>query len=212
MRSICIVVLLSSVFLGTLYAEESPKFKTVILPDAIRFVQNISEDKQVGTMIFDNFLLGTGTGKVILPSSDVKRFSYVLQPESTNEAVVTQHFRGFVAVQGTASAALLIQSGGNSTLVDLSAAIKSAKTGGKSPQDDLHQQARKTAAEQGFTVSGRPEKANDYFVEVKTKVAAGKPLQTTILLLVDRLKEDDGSGAVLFVDSVDFRVEGEKSK
>ena len=61
-------------------------------------------------------------------------------------------------------------------------------------------------AEDGFTVDGRPKTSDDFFVEVRRSVATGKALQTTVSLLVDRLPGDDGSGAVLYVDSIDFEV------
>jgi hypothetical protein len=48
--------------------------------------------------------------------------------------------------------------------------------------------------------------SEDYVVEIRSRVPAGQPLQTTVLLLVDRLPGDDGSGALLTVDAIDFEV------
>jgi len=50
-------------FGGIAHSQEGPKFKPVILPDAIHYVQNFSEDKLVGAMVFDNFVITTEIGR-----------------------------------------------------------------------------------------------------------------------------------------------------
>ena len=187
-------------------AEGPPKFKTEILTDAVRFVQGFSEDKQACTMIFDNFIIATEIGKGSSPSVVDKSFTYVTQPESDKEVQVVQHVRGFVSTQGNASASLVIHAGGKTTVVDLSKAIKAAKTPDKPAHESLREKVKKSATDAGFTVDGRPEKSDNFFVEIKSRVPAGKPLQTTCQLLVDRLPGEDGSGSVLQIDTIDFEV------
>lgn len=194
-----------------LVAQDAPTFKTVIIPDSIRFVQAFSVDKQVGAMIFDNFVTGTETGRGGLPSVETKKFTYVLCPVSTKEVSVVQQIRGYVSTQGSGSVALVIHAGGETMLVDLTKAIAAAGKGEK-PSSETHKKAQLLFKDSGLTVSARPKESNDFFIEFQRKVPAGVPLQTTVGVLVDRLPGDDGSGATLHVDSIDFQVTAAKGK
>lgn len=127
-------------------AEDAPKFKTVILPDAIRFVQAFSEDKQAGTMIFDNFVVGTEIGRGTLPSVATKKLTYVLHPESAKEVCVTQDIRGFVSTQASGSATLIVHAGGKTTVVDLKKATSDAKATSRKAKSELRQLAQKVAS------------------------------------------------------------------
>ena len=205
------VVLFMMTLVTRLSAEDAPTFKTVIIPDSIRFVQAFSQDKQVGTMIFDNFGVGTEIGRGRLPSVETIKFTYVLTPVSKSEVSVTQQIRGFVSTQGSGSASLVIHSAGETTLVDLSKAIAAAGRGEKS-LTQTHKEAKILFDDSGLTVSGRPTESKDFLVEFHRKVGAGIPLQTTVGVLVDRLPGDDGSSAMMQVDSVDFHVTAVKAK
>ena len=193
-------------------SADEPTFKTVIRPDSIRFAQVFSVDKKVGAMVFDNFVAATEIGRGSLPSVQTKTLTYALEPVSDKGVEVVQQIRGFVNSQGSGSASLVIHSGGETTLVDLAKAIAASKAGGKANQNTLHEAARKKGTDDGFTVDGRPKTSDEFFVEVRRSVATGKALQTTVSLLVDRLPGDDGSGAVLYIDSIDFEVVPAKVK
>lgn len=187
-------------------AEDGPTFEHVIPTDSVQFVKVFSTDSQTGAMLFDNLLIDTEIGRATVPSVGTKKFVYVLQPKHDKEVSVTQMIRGFVSTQGSGSAALIVHAGGITTTVDLSKAIEAAKNGGKRVNEELWKQAQTLAKEQGFTDDPRPDKSDDFLVEIKSHVPAGQPLQTTILLLVDRLPGEDGSGALLVIDSIDFVV------
>ncbi|HND54587.1 MAG TPA: hypothetical protein PLV92_19380, partial [Pirellulaceae bacterium] len=134
--------------------SQPPKFKTVVLPDAIRFVQAFSEDRQAGTLIFDNFVAGTAAGRGSLPGAELKKFTYVLQPDADKTARVRQVIRGYVSTVGSGSAALVVHSGGTTTLVDLAKAIKAAKSSKNAPAKSVEAtraQARAAAATLGFS-------------------------------------------------------------
>ena len=190
-------------------AEDGPVFKHVIPTDAPQFARAFSADSRVGAMIFDNLFIDTEIGRGTLPSVRTKQFSYVLQPKSDKEVSVVQNIRGFVSTQGSGNAVLLINANGKPSTVDWKKAIQDAKVPPSPRFKELEKTARKEASELGFT-DDRPAKFDDFFVEIKSPVPIGKPLQTTLVLLVDRLTGDDGSGAMIVIDSIDFEVLPEK--
>ncbi|HTN76154.1 MAG TPA: hypothetical protein VL096_12945, partial [Pirellulaceae bacterium] len=108
-------------------AQGEAKFKPVVLPDSIRFVQAFSPDHQAGTMLFDNYVLATELGKGTMPDAKVKSFTYCLQPEVTKEMAVKHVVRGYASTQGKASAAMIVHAGGQTHLVDLKAPSRTAK-------------------------------------------------------------------------------------
>lgn len=187
-------------------AQNAPKFKTVIMPDAVRFVDVFSEDKQVCSMLFDNLILGTGAGIAALPNAEIKKFTYAVRPETEGEACVVQHIRGYVSTQGKASAMMVVHAGGKTTLIDFAKAIQADKENTISAdRKQLREKAKTLAKSQGLTVDGRPKKSDNFFVEIKTHVSPGEQLQTSLVLLVDRPPTAE-SGAAIHVDSVDFGI------
>ena len=196
---------------GFVYSQDGPKLKPVILPDSIRFVQHFTDDRLVGTMIFDNFVTDTEIGRGSLPSVASKKLTYALQTESTGDATVKQIFRGFIATQGSGSAALVVHAGGKSTLVDWDKAIADAKATPRKADSKEWKAAVQRAQEEGLTVGDRPERADDFLLVIDTPVAAGKPLQTHIFMLVDRLVGNDDGAAHVSVDSIDFVISPDKS-
>lgn len=201
------VVFAIALFCRPSVADDAPKFKNVILPDAVHYAQLFSADSRVGTMIFDNFVVATESGKASLPSVATKKFTYVLFPDSTTDVCVRTLIRGFVSTNGSGSASLLIHAGGKSHLIDLPKAIAEAKAGTQTPKGEHHQRALKAARDQGMKVGRAPQQLGDDFLHVLCiRVPVGKPLQVTCNLLVDRLTGDDNSGALLTIDSIDFEA------
>lgn len=184
-----------------------PTFKPIITPDSVRFASIFSEDKHVGAMIFDNLLIDTPVGRPTLPCADTKTFSHVLTIESEEDCEVEFQVRGYVSTTGTASAALLIQSGGFSKLVDLEQAIKEANGTSmkRDPQEEAQIEAAAKANQIDLTPPGR---SDDFMVCISRRVPKGTgKLQTTLVLLVDRLDDEgDVSGALLAIDSIDFEI------
>jgi hypothetical protein len=187
-------------------AEDAPKLKHTIPTDAVQFVTAFSPDSQAVTMIFSNLLIDTEIGRGTLPSVQTNKFTYVLQPESSKEVYVTQDIRGFVSISGSGSASLVIHSGGKTTVVDLKKAIEEARGGAKKATSETHGKALNAAREKGFTSGEAPEEGHNFFTRIETSVPAGRPLQTTVFLLVDRLTGDDGSEGLLTVDAIDAEV------
>lgn len=106
---------------------DGPKFTKSIPTDAIRFVAITSEDGQASTMIFDNFLIETGAGNPSVPDVETRTFTYVREIESTKDCLVEQDFRGFVAREGNASAAMIVHSDLRQQLLIQSKRLKTQK-------------------------------------------------------------------------------------
>jgi hypothetical protein len=188
--------------------QEDVKFKPVVLPDAIRFVTAFSQDSQAATMIFDNFTVSTRADKGELPDTTIKSFTFCLQPEIAKKAVVEYTVRGYSSTQGTASATAIIHAAGKTTVVKLGSEAKKNKTS-KKEDGALNEQARKLAKDQGFALDEPPSTSDDYQATFNTDAMPGKPLQITIILLVDRLPGDESGGALLTVDTIDFEISKE---
>jgi hypothetical protein len=202
-----VVYLLLLATSGATPAEDAPKLKHAIPTDAVQFVTAFSPDSQAVTIAFGNLLIGTESGtRVRLPSVQTNKFTYVLQPESSKEVYVTQDIRGFVTTSGSGSASLVIHSGGKTSVVDLKKAIEEARGGAKKATSETHGKALNAAREKGFTSGEAPEEGHNFFTRIETRVPAGRPLQTTVFLLVDRLTGDDGSEGLLTVDTIDAEV------
>ena len=191
-------------------AHEGPTFKKSIPTESVRFVCAFSTDSRVGTMLFENLIVGTELGRGDLPSVHTKQFSYVLQPENKDEVNVVQIVRGFVNTQGSGNASLMIHTGGRAVVVDWKKAIAAAK----GAVDPKFTELKKTIRDKDMkaaVASNATEKFDDFMIELKRQVPLGKPLQTTFVLLVDRLTDDDGSGAMIAIDSIDFEVMPKKA-
>jgi hypothetical protein len=193
------------VFSAPLAAQEPPKFKPVILPSVIRFVQAFSQDRQACTMLFDNFTLATEAGRGSLPSAKTKHFTYVLQPEVTSAASVRHDIRGFFWRQGGANATLVVHAGGETTVVDLDKAAQDGKIKPNAAGSSSRDEASKLAKQLGLEGTKRPDRSSDFFASVETKVSPGKPLEISLLLLVDRPTSED-AGSLLIIDSIDFEI------
>lgn len=185
---------------------DGPKFTKSIPTDAIRFVAATSEGGQASTMIFDNFLIETGVGNPSVPDVVTRTFTYVREIESTEDCLVEQDFRGFVAREGNASAAMIVHSGSQTAVVDLVKAIEDAKDCAVNKDFPTRKQAEQAAAEEGLKDSERVGEFDDFIVNISTLVPAGQSLQTTIFLLVDQVGGTDEPTAFLTIDSIDSEV------
>lgn len=181
----------------------APKFGKAYPSDAIRFVAATSEDREATTMIFDNFVLATETGRGQLIEAKTRTFTFGNAIEAKSDAAVNLDVRGFVSTVAGGSAALVIMAGGETTAVDLQKAIEADKA------VDENNPVRKSASEKattaGFTVSAQPKGSDSFFARVPVKVAEGQPLQATVVLIVDRQPTAD-SQSLITVDSIDLGI------
>lgn len=187
---------------------DKPAFGKVFFPDSIRFVTATTEDRAVATMLFDNFVLTTSNGKGDLLESRTKSFSVANKIEAKDGVSVALDIRGFVSTEEDGSAALIVQAGGETTVVDLAKAIDAAKAKPREPEEALYVAAKESSKAAGFSVDSRPRESDEYFIRIPAKLAKGQPLQATVLLLVDRLPES-GSGAMITVDTIDISVKAD---
>ncbi len=199
-----VVALLSSPGLSADDAG-APKLGKTFYPDAIRFVSATSEDGETSVLIFDNFVLGTATGKGDLVNADTKSFSVTNKIEAKDGVTVWLDIRGFVSTQDGGSAAVLVHAGGETTLVDLEKAAASGASKARKEDDALYVQAKSSAESAGFKVNSRPKGGQDFYARVSASLAKGEPLQATVVTLVDRLQNAD-SQALITVDSIDVSV------
>lgn len=213
MRHLIVLSTLLALSLSTrLDAGEGLGFKNVIQTDAVRFVSADSADGRVSTILFDNFDAATDTGRPSEPEIRIRQFTWVREFESTGDVCVEQDIRGFVDRSGSASASVIVHAGGKTTVVDLKKAIQAAKENEIDAECPVRKQAAEEADEKGFDeVEGE---FDDFLVTISTRVPHGQKLQTTVLLLVDRVTSDDndGSGAHLVIDSIDSEVSAAPAK
>ncbi len=182
---------------------EAPKFGKTYPSDAIRFVTATSEDRAVTTMLFDNFVLATETGRGQIVEAKTRTFTFGNVIEAKSDVSVNLDFRGFVSTVASGSAALIVMAGGETTAVDLQKAIQADKAVDEA--DPVRKSASEKATTAGFTVSAQPRGSDDYYARIPVKVAEGQPLQVTVVLIVDRQPTAD-SQALITIDSIDLGV------
>lgn len=197
----CLMVLLGVGVAGA--DDKSPMLKT-LFPDSVRFAQATSSDRQVSTLIFDNLLLDASPQDESL--TNVKRFSYRLDVDSSKDSCVTQHLRGYVVTQGDANASLIVHCNGKTTVVDLKKATEASKTQRIQATEATYKNALSQANQLGIKSPAKRGVDGDYFVAIDTPVKAGRPLLTTILLVTDTPSRNAKDSAALWVDSVDLVV------
>lgn len=185
---------------------DDAKFKTLGPASEIQIAKNVSADGHAATLLFDSLAVSTSSGKGTLPDVVTKRFTYVFQFDNKQDAFVTQDIRGFLSATGSGNTVLLVQSAGKTTLVDLKQAVDQSNSDAAKKVSPAHQGALKAAEDMGFAGSTSPHGDHDYYYRIESRVAAGKPLQITLILLAERLPGDDGSGALLTVDSLDCEI------
>ncbi|GEM_PF-1872810 len=200
-------LVLSSLLTAVGAADEAktPKLGKTFFPDAIRFVSATSEDREVTTLMFDNFVLGTASGKGELVSAETKTFSVTNQLDSDGGVTATLDIRGFVSVSEGGSAALVVHAGGETTVVDLKKAIAASATKMRKPEEPLYVQAKEAAEAAGLKVSGQPKGSENYLARISGTFEKGQPLQATVIVIVDRLTAASSS-AMITVDTIDIGV------
>lgn len=181
----------------------APKFGKAYPSDAIRFVTATSEDREATTMIFDNFVLSTETGRGQIIEAKTRTFTFGNAIEAKSDVAVTLDIRGFVSTVAGGSAALVIMAGGETTAVDLQKATEANKAADES--NPVRKSASDKATTAGFTLSAQPKGSDSFFARVPVKVAEGQPLQVTVVLIVDRQPTAD-SQALLTIDSIDLGI------
>lgn len=187
-----------------------PRFAKPIYPDAVDFSSDTSPDGEARTIVFSNFVLETNMGRLTQPDVRVKTFTYVMGVESDTDTCVHQTIQGFLGRFGTSSASLIVHAGGKTTVVDLKQAIADNNKTVVNRDDSRRKQA--AAAAEGANQSKPDGESDAYIVSLSTNVPKGQPLQTTIILLVDRVTggEDPSPSALLTVSTIDCTVEPAK--
>lgn len=185
----------------------APKFTKTIPTDAVRFVVSTSPDDQARTMMFDNFLITTDSGKPVEPDVRMKTFSFEFGVESESDACVHLYFQGFVARQGSSSTAMIVHAGGKTTVVDLKQSIAEANKDVVTRNEPTRAQAKAAAADEGFDDSKPDGEFDDFLAHVSTLAPKGESsLLVTVILLVDRVKGAAIPEAYLSIDTIDAEV------
>ncbi len=200
-------ILAASLMVASVLAEDAdqPKLGKVFETDSIRFVTATSDDRMVSSMLFDNFAIASSDGKGGLLESRTKSFSLANKIEAKDSISVFLDIRGYVSAANGGKATLIIQIGDETTLVDLKKSIAAAASKPRNLEDPLYVAVQQSAKAAGFSTGGGPKGSEDYMVRVPAKLQKGQPLQSTVLLLVDRLP-NAGSSAIITVDSIDVSV------
>ncbi|MEM7560246.1 MAG: hypothetical protein AAF394_14095 [Planctomycetota bacterium] len=98
-------------------SKPNVKFKGFAdLVDTVQIAQNFSDDSQAGTIIFRNLEAATNVGPV---STRVATLSIPLKGNDKSRVSVTQDIRGFVDADKGARASLVVQTGGNTKVINL---------------------------------------------------------------------------------------------
>jgi len=183
-----------------------PSFERVIYPDAVRFVSVDSPDGQARSILFDNFLIASDSTRPEKPDVRMKTFTYHMSLKAEKDACVHQDIRGYLFRSGTASGTVIVHSGGETTVVDLEAAMAEANKNVINRDDPTHKQAEAAAKEAGFEDDPQNVRSSDFYVRISRLVPKGRALQTTVILLIDRVEGPEIPQAYLAVDSIDSVV------
>jgi hypothetical protein len=160
--------------------------------DSIGHATVVSPDGQVASVIFDNLVIGTHESRK-LPLV-VTRTAVLTVPITGNDnpVKIRHDIRGFVTTRPESHAALVIQTCGQATVVDLPKAIDTAKN----PATPARKEKRERPV--GLEVS------DDFFVSIEGTLPARASHYVTFFLLVEKDRDDPDLGAALHVDSVDI--------
>jgi len=183
-----------------------PSLQKVIYQDAIEFVSNDSPDGEARTMMFGNFVITSDSTRPEKPDVRMKTFTYLTSLKADQDACVHQYIQGYLFRRDTASGAIIVHSGGETTVVDLKQAMADANTNVVDRDDPTHKQAEAAAQEAGFDTTPENEDSNSYLVKFSRVVPKGTALQTTIILLIDRVEGPGDPQAYLSVSSIDSEV------
>lgn len=162
-------------------SKNEPRFiGEVVDIDGIGVVSDFSEDGQAATLIFSNLQVDVGDRQGVFVVSRTVSLSIPVENNDQNLRI-TQGIRGFVSVDGTARAVLLVQAAGDTTLVDLRKAGKATEQVGNSW---------------------------DFAEIIEGELRAGAAYHITFFLLVERDVDHEETGASLVIDSLDLEIKG----
>lgn len=167
--------------------QEVTQTNTIIIPsDKVKSSLTLSPNAEAWTMILDNFDLTLRASEYGSSDSNVRvrTFTYVQKIESAKDTSVKQDFRGYVDLTGNASAAVIIHSGTQTTVVDL-------------------MEASQTSTGENIEDTGIQ---TNYITTISTVVPKGQSLRTTVILLGDPDKGGAESSVSLTLDSIDSEV------
>jgi hypothetical protein len=183
-----------------------PSFEKVIYPDAVRFVSDDSPDGQARTILFDNFLIASDSTSPEKPDVRMKTFTYLTSLKADQDACVHQHIQGYLFRRDTASATVIVHSGGETTVVDLKQAMADANKNVIDRDNPTRKEAEAAAQEAGFDNKPENEDSSSFLVTISRVVPKGRALQTTIILLIDRVEGPADPGAYVAIDAIDSEV------
>lgn len=194
------------------WAADPPRFKGMAdLPDAVQLVTGFSDDGQAVTVLFRN--LDAALDGHRGPSVNTRAVTVALPiANESQEVSVTQDIRGYVDVDESARAVLVVNAGGKTTVVDLKQQKDKGKEGyEKEGSKESVSQARERAEKQ---FGDEPEKepvGMDIHTRLEGVVPAGAPYQVSFWLLVERSGSDPEAGGLLVIDSLDVTIAAKSS-
>jgi hypothetical protein len=184
---------------------------SVDLPGAVQVATGFSADKQAVTVIFRNLMASVEGNSHDLTRTRVQTVTVPLTAGSP-KTHVTQDIRGFVAVNGKATASLIVVSGGIPMVVDLKASRDEPKT--QHPASSSFDAAVKSfqaLAPPTYPVgspkrSPQPPEGESYNfnTRIATDVPAGSTHRVTFILLAE--SDQNNEDALLSVDSLDVAI------
>lgn len=174
---------------------------TTDLVDAVQIVSNISQDKRALTILYRNLQAGVG-GRGGIPT--VTRLATLDLPldNKSHATHLSQDIRGFVSLQGSARAILVVHAAGKTNVFDLE---RSGGQGAPPPpaspaQKEVREKNRADA--KSVILAGAADRSFDFFHRIEARVPSGAGYQVTILLLVERDTLD--GAAYVAVDTLDI--------
>lgn len=173
------------------------------VPANIGFATNVSQDKQVATLIFDNLFTEVnpvvqGAQGAFNQTSNQSKVFTVNVPYTTDQRSVkmTMDLRGYVSVDPGATVRLIACAGDTTQIVNLTCEDKKI---------DLKGQSKAALAPQS-----EHQQSNDYQsrMEFTLPTHSAKPVcQITLFLLAEHETDKaDTGGALLVVDSLDLSI------
>jgi hypothetical protein len=173
-------------------AAEPPRFGVPVDSESIRFIQVLSPDGRVSSVLFENLLVHREGRTESLAPASARTFNYQIPlklPEGCRP-VVNQDIRGFVNQSSGGRASLVVDAGGQTRVVDLRAAIVEASKEDPSKKPERLKSLRKNSGD-------------EFLYRLTVPASDDQTLGMTMLLVADSPSEQLAAVAGLQVDSVD---------
>lgn len=183
-----------------------PKFKgRVIEADSVGIAKGFSSDGQAVTLLFDNLQSEVWAKGGALVKTRTLSIDLPIEPKD-QEVNLSQDIRGYVSVDEGARAVLVVQSAGETHVIDLQKAKAEGKT--RSTDGDSIKEAMQRAAEEakGFEKEDEPQGSFDFYHRINSKLRPGASYRITFFLLVERDLSTAEMDAHLVVDSLDIEI------